>query len=84
MVEPDEGLDDPFAPETTISDPITGDLDWAECNRANVRKALAWLDSNPADVTIMMSIAWEPILQLMRANLPRGIYCSKLNRHVVQ
>ena len=72
MVEPDEGLDDPFAPETTISDPITGDLDWAECNRANVRKALAWLDSNPADVTIMMSIAWEPILQLMRDTIFLG------------
>ena len=72
MVEPDEGcFDDPFAPET-VSDPITGDLDWAECNRANVRKALAWLESNPADVTIMMTIAWEPILQLMRDTIFLG------------
>lgn len=48
-------------------DPVTGDIDWHESNKANIGKAVSWTQSSPANVVIIMGAVWQPLLQLMHA-----------------
>ena len=52
-----------FGPER-IQDPITGDIDWKGMNKATI--ACAWAATSPGNKIILISIAWRPVLALMR------------------
>lgn len=65
--------DDEFTADIFESqDLATGDIDWASLNKANMQKALAWLETNPAYILVTMSLAWSPILKLMRDTIYLG------------
>lgn len=46
--------------------------DWRELNRASVLKAIAWAQSNPVMVIIIMQITWRPLLKLMQSMIWLG------------
>lgn len=65
--------DDEFTADIFESqDLATGDIDWASLNKANIQKALAWLETKPAYILVTMSLAWSPILKLMRDTIYLG------------
>ena len=49
-----------------IQDPITGDIDWKQMNRATQTKASAWAATSPGNKLILISVAFRPVLDLMR------------------
>ena len=53
-------------------DPVTGDIDWHESNKANIGKAVAWTQSSPAVAVIIIGAVWQPLLRLMHANIFLG------------
>lgn len=61
----DDDDDDEFTPQP-IFDPISGDVNWQEQNRATIQKAVSWAESKPCSSVLIMCIAWQPILKLMQ------------------
>ena len=67
----DLNQDDAFLPEP-VQDPLTGDINWAEHNKASIAKAIAWLETKPKNSVILMSVCWDPVLRLMRELIGLG------------
>lgn len=61
----DEVADDQYIAELQFN-PVTGDVDWDQQNKANAEKAVAWAITQPTDIIIMICIAWQPVLRLMK------------------
>ncbi|CAE7780590.1 unnamed protein product [Symbiodinium sp. CCMP2592] len=53
-------------------DPLTGDVDWQEHNKATIGKACAWTATSPAHAFIIANVVWTPVLKLMQETLFLG------------
>ena len=53
-------------------DPNTGDIDWKEYNKATVKKAVSWAETNPMHKIIVITSMWQPVLRLMRRTIVLG------------
>ena len=60
----DDEDDDKFNPQT-IFDPVSGDVNWQEQNKATIQKAVAWAESKPGNTVLVICMAWQPVLKLM-------------------
>ncbi len=66
----DPASDDEFV--AAIPETLSGDIDWAEHNKATVKKAVMWTETGPGDPLIIISLAFKPILRLMRSMIWLG------------